>query len=414
MRVTIPSTDAIAGLQAPLIFRHLLSYTGTVRRAAILLMAVLVTVAGARPARADDPVIHVRSRMRLDIDAIERVSDGVVVRGFLRDEAGDEPIGGRTVAISLEGPAGFFHYAEPTRSDGSFSFRAPVPLGQYRLRLGAGGDPDYVAPPAIERPLDVAKRTPTLTLTVPARLPASAHALHVIIEGREPADCPGDATCPAMPLGGEVDISVGGRKRSSASFHDGRVEVDELGPLGDPGRRVEVLAEVEENNIRNAASARRTVLLTSSTSLTLEAAASEVAVDGEAGFGGTLRDERGPVAGARIGIAVENGPDLATAITDGEGRYRVTLRARKLPRGDAFVEARFHPSDEWREPSCRPPWRCASSAPGRCRAGPTSSHRCARCSSAACGWRRATVAGGVGSSSACAAGACPSCRRRPA
>ena len=146
--------------------------------------ALLTCLLTAAIARAEDPVIHVRARMRLDVDAIERVSDGVAVRGFLRDDAGDEPIAGRTIAISLEGPNGFYRYAEPSAADGSFHFRAPLPLGEYRLRMGTGGDADYVAAPRIDRLLDVAKRTPTLTLTVPERLPANASSLHVVVEGR--------------------------------------------------------------------------------------------------------------------------------------------------------------------------------------------------------------------------------------
>jgi hypothetical protein len=322
-----------------------------VRIAAVLLTSLLATAI----ARAEDPVIHVRARLRLDVDAIDRADNGVAVRGFLRDDASDEPIAGRTIAISLEGPNGYWHYAEPSAPDGSFHFRAPLPLGEYRLRMAAGGDDDYVAAPRIDRTLDVAKRTPTLTLTVPERLPANAASLHVVVEGRERDDCPGDVACPAIALQGEIGaLSIGGRGRSVVNFREGRAELDENGPFGEAGRRIEVVATVKESEWRNSASARRSVLLTSATSLGLDASASEISVADSVIFTGTVRDDHGPVSGARIGIGIENGPDLVDTISNAEGLFHVALKGRTLPRGDAFVEARFHPSDEWHEPSVSP------------------------------------------------------------
>jgi hypothetical protein len=63
-------------------------------------------VAGAA---AEEPVLHVRARLRVDIDAIERVPGGLVVRGQLRDDASEEPVASRTIAISVEGDHGFYH-----------------------------------------------------------------------------------------------------------------------------------------------------------------------------------------------------------------------------------------------------------------------------------------------------------------
>jgi hypothetical protein len=319
------------------------------------------------PAWADDAVIHVRARMRLDVDAIERAPNGLLVRGFLRDDGGDAPIGGRTVAISLDGvdgERGFWHYAEPTRPDGSFVFHAPLPLGKYRLRLVAGGDPDYVAASPIDRVVDVALRTPALTITAPDRLPASAHTLRVVVDGREREDCPADASCPARALQGNLGeltvlaypraphANTSRRSRPVAlDFHDGRAEVDVPAPFGQAGERVEVVADVRGDALRNQASARKIVLLTTSTTITLDAAATDVTADGEARLYGIVRDERGPVAGARVGIGLENGPDLVAAITDVAGGFRATLPAERLARGDAFLEARFHPSDDFRDPS---------------------------------------------------------------
>jgi hypothetical protein len=328
-----------------------LSYAEDVRAPALLLTSLLV----AASARAEDPVIHVRARMRIDVDTIERIPDGVAVRGFLRDEAGDEPIAGRSVTIRLESATAAFEEAQISGADGSFRFRAPLPLGEYRLHLVAGGDADYVSAPRIDRTLDVAKRTPTLTLTVPERLPATAPQLHVIVEGRERDDCPGDVACPAIALQGELGfLRIAGHGRSVIGFVEGRAELDELGPFGRAGQRIDVVAEVRENAWRNSVSVRRSILLTSATFLVLNTSASEISVADKVTFTGWLRDEAGPVGGARIGIGLENGPDVADTVTNDDGLFHVIIKGRSLGRGDAFVEARFHPADDWREPSVSP------------------------------------------------------------
>src|SRR5436309_1724465 len=109
--------------------------------AAAFVVAVVVTGRALPAAAADEAaVIHVRARLRIDLDAVERVVSGLMVRGFLRDDATDDPVPGRTVAISVEGPNGSYHYAEPTGDDGSFRWFVPVPLGTYRLRVDSGGD----------------------------------------------------------------------------------------------------------------------------------------------------------------------------------------------------------------------------------------------------------------------------------
>ncbi|MCU1279813.1 MAG: hypothetical protein JWM53_3359, partial [bacterium] len=88
------------------------------------LVAVAVAGVATLPAHADNPVIHVRARLRIDLDAVERIADGLLVRGSLRDDATDEPIAGRVVALSLEGANGYFQNAAPTGPDGAFRWRA--------------------------------------------------------------------------------------------------------------------------------------------------------------------------------------------------------------------------------------------------------------------------------------------------
>ncbi|MGZ3428684.1 MAG: carboxypeptidase regulatory-like domain-containing protein, partial [Polyangia bacterium] len=298
----------------------------------------------ALPARADNPILHVRARLRIDLDAIERAPGGLVVRGSLRDDATDEPIVGRVLAISVEGPNGFFHYAEASGPDGGFRWRVPLPLGSYRLRLGAGGDADYLAPTPIDRNIDVGRRTTTVTVQVPARIAAHAPSLHVVVEAHE-----SDGIGPPRAYDGYAWLTIGGRGRSTLSLQNGRAESDELGPFGRAGTRVEVRAAIEESGDRNGASGSKSVLLTTPTSITLAVGADRVAPDKLLLVTGTLHDDDGPIAGAFVVIGLENGADVTSFATDGDGRYSGWLRGRDLPTGPAFLEARFRPREDWRD-----------------------------------------------------------------
>jgi hypothetical protein len=321
-----------------------LAYAFGVRLAAALALAVVVA---APAARADNPVIHVRARLRIDLDAIERVPDGLVVRGSLRDDATDEPIVGRTVALSVE-PEQFYH-AMPTGPDGGFRWRVPLPLGSYRLRLAAGGDAEYLAPPPIDRNIDVGRRTPTLTVQVPARIAAHAPSMHVVVEGHE-----SDGLGPPRAFDGDVFLTIGGRGRSALTLENGRAESDELGPFGRAGTRVEVRATVEEGSDRNGTSGTKSVLLTTPTTVTLAAGADRVAPDKLLLVTGLLSDDDGPIAGAFIVVGLENGADIASFTTDHDGRYQGWLRGRELPTGPAFLEARFRPQQDWRDAAVSP------------------------------------------------------------
>ena len=310
------------------------------------LVVAVVLAATALPARAENPVIHVRARLRIDLDGVERITGGLLVRGSLRDDATDEPIAGRVIAIGVDGDNGFWHFAEPTGPDGSFRWRVPVPLGSYHLRLSAGGGDDYLAAISIDRSVDVGRRTPTVTVQAPARIAAHAPSMHVIVEAHE-----SDGAGPPRAFEGDAWLSVAGRRRTGLGFQDGRAESDELGPFGRAGQRVEVTANIEADAEHNAASGSRTVLLTSPTTVSLAVSTARLSPDDELGVSGMVRDDDGPVAGAEVVIGLENGADLARFTSDGYGHYSGTIRGRDLPSGPIFLEARFRPREDWRDAS---------------------------------------------------------------
>ena len=321
-----------------------LAYTRRVRSVRALL-ALVAAAAAALPARADSPVIHVRARLRIDLDGVERVPGGLWVRGNLRDDATDEPVAGRAVAISIQGDHGFYHYAEPSGPDGSFRWRVPLPLGSYRLHLGAGGDGDYLAAAAIDRSIDLGRLTPTVTVQLPARLAAHAATLHVVVEARE-SDGFG-----SYGYGGTAWLTIAGRRRSQLFLRDGRAESDELGPFGHAGQRIEVAAAILDDRERNGARTTRSLLLTTPTSVSLAVGAARVAPDQRLSVSGSLHDDDGPIAGASVVVGLENGADVASFRTNRDGSWAGWLRGRDLATGAAFLEARFRPHEDWRDAS---------------------------------------------------------------
>ncbi|MCA1662722.1 MAG: carboxypeptidase regulatory-like domain-containing protein [Myxococcales bacterium] len=318
-------------------------------RLARALAAVAVIVAAASAARADNPLVHVRGRLRIDLDGVERAPGGLTVSGSLRDDATDEPVPGRTIAISVEGDHGFWHYAEPSGPDGSFRWHVPVPLGAYRLHLGAGGDDDYLAPVAIDRAVDVNRRTPTVTVQVPARIAAHAPSLHVVVEAHE-----SDGLGPPRAFDGDVWLSIGGRRRTSLVVRDGHGETDELGPFGRPGDRVDVSATIAATDERNSATGTRTVVLTTPTATTLSVDGKRVGANDEIGVDGLVRDDEGFLGHVVVDVGLENGASLARFTSDEHGRFSGFVPARELPPGGAFLEARYTPHEDWRDASVSP------------------------------------------------------------
>ncbi|MDB4966872.1 MAG: hypothetical protein JWN44_2561, partial [Myxococcales bacterium] len=336
----------------PLIFGADFPNSAGRRTLRLVRIATLVTatlLALALPAGADEAVIHVRARLRIDVDAVERVAGGLAVSGFLRDDATDDAVPGRAVAISVEGEKGSYHYAEPSAPDGSFRWRVPVPLGSYRLRIGAGGDGDYVAPAAIDRNIDVARTTPVIALQLPERVLARAPSMKVVIEAHE-----ADGLGPPRAYDGRVTVLVGGRLRSQLHTTAGRVESEELGPFGRAGERILVEATIDGNELRNEARVAKTVLLTAKTFLQLSTDGDRIAPDALLFVSGALDDEAGGIAGGEVAIGLENGPDVARVLTDAAGRFGTWVNARDLPAGKLFLEARYRPAHDWRDAAVSP------------------------------------------------------------
>lgn len=328
-------------------------------------LSLLLLLAAATPSAAA-PVLHVRARTRLELTTVERTPTGVLVFGRLMDEALGEPIAGRVVAIAVEGPPGtyapdYYMEARPTGSDGSFEWRIPLRIGRYNLKLQAGGDDDYAAAPPIVRAIDIARRTPTLRLEAPAEASVAARHVTISVEASDPEGELGNSVGASLtpsthPAELPITVLVDGEKAAELRTEGGRAELElEVAGLGRPGARATVQARFDGDAERNPALATRVVRVTTPTTLTLRAAASELAWDGKLAVSGTLRDASGPIASAAVSLVLEgahdDGAPVAAALTDGAGRFHGEIPGGSAKPGIRFLEARFHPNQSFREPS---------------------------------------------------------------
>src|SRR5439155_6330946 len=175
--------------------------------------------------------------------------------------------------------------------------------------------------PPIDHSIDVGRSTPVITLTVPARIAAHAPSLKVVIEAHE-----ADGMGPPRAYEGPVDLRIGGRNRSSLDVSAGRVESEELGPFGRAGQRITVEASIDANELRNAATVSKTVLLTAKSTLTLSADGDRVSPAALLFVAGALGDDDGGVAGADVVIGLEGGADLAAVVTDAAGHFATWIK----------------------------------------------------------------------------------------
>jgi len=312
---------------------------------------------------AAEPVLHVRARSRIDLQSIQRVPGGLLIRGTLVDTGLGVPIAGHTVAISVDGEHGFYRYAEPSDGEGRFRWKVPLPLGQYTLKLAAGGDTEYAPAEPLVRTVDVGRRTPNVRIEAPREISVRELQLFVTVEAEDPegdVDAglglsvpePGPARAVELPVTLELDGKAIARLRTRG----GRVEHSiDVAQLGAPGAQPMLTVRYYGDELRNAAQASRTVRVTTPTFLTLRSSSTELPWKGSVDLEGELSDSGGPVASGRVSLTVpDSGQELASVLTDESGHFRARLEGGVLRPGTRFVEARHQPVVSFREPSRSP------------------------------------------------------------
>jgi Carboxypeptidase regulatory-like domain len=325
-----------------------------------MIAAAAAAAASVSTAHAE-PILKVSARTRIDVTSIARVEGGLRVRGRFVDDGLSEPIAHHTIAIHVDrGGATMYEYAVPTHADGTFDQFVPLPLGEYRLLLHGGGDDKYAPAPAVERTVDVARRTPALELTAPEVVSVAERRVTVVVEARDPeGDVPLGVSVPAESAV-ELPVVLLLDKRTIAHLHTrgGRAEhALDVATLGRPGDARTLTARFAGDELRNPVEVSRALRIGTPTMLTAAAAGAELPWKGSLAFTGELTDASGPVAGASVALYASGpsgddaGREVATALTDAAGRFTAELPGGRLRPGAWFVEARFQPNVSWREPS---------------------------------------------------------------
>lgn len=313
----------------------------------------------AATARADDaPVIHIRSRARLEVGTVERAAGGVQVAGALWDDAAAQGVPGRAVRVALRSAAGTLAGEARTDERGGFQLLLPAPpsaLGQYQLEATFAGDSDYAAPSPIARPVDVARRAVALAIAAPERAGVGAAAIPVTVEVRDrglPADLPIEVALP------------GAAARTVASGAEGRVElVVQLPEQAQPGARLLLSARFAGDEQRDAAQAEQALLVTTPTRIRAALARATVRRGEPLEVSGELAWARGALASEPVEIVAADGSALGAALTDGAGRFRAELSTRGRELGPLVLVARYRPSASFRDPADAPPLAATLLAP---------------------------------------------------
>src|SRR5262249_14258329 len=150
-------------------------------------------------------------------------------------------------------------------------------------------------------------------------------------------DPEGDADVP-------LTLLIDGRRVARLRSSGGRAEhALDVATLGRPGDSLTVTAIFDGDQLRNPAQASRRVRLATPTTLALAASPTDLEWRGTLELSGQLNDLAGPIAGASISIAATGTGrerEVASALTDGAGRFQVALAGGVLAPGGWFVEAR--------------------------------------------------------------------------
>jgi hypothetical protein len=308
------------------------------------------------------PLVRVRAETRIELAPRGEV-DRLWVEGALRDDLG-APLPGRSVRLEIR--EGSLHGAVRTRVDvttgidGRFSSVFSMPPGHFVVVARFDGDEhleraDVFREILLDREhvrLDVEiEGGPTLDLDRPEhRITVRAHS-----------DVGGaDLTVVVTENGRELARGTTGAE-GTARF------VLRSADLGPPSAARLVVRSTADAH-RADAQTEVPIVRFRATALTLESSASRLGPGETARLSGELRTRTGPLERRAVGLWAGD-RHLATALTDGHGRFAVSLRWEDLRALDGPIVARFDADAPWWgssvspavtlviDPPDAPPWR---------------------------------------------------------
>lgn len=288
---------------------------------------MIVCLAAATAAAAPHQV-EIRAQTKLVLDKVRLTADGVAeVRGQLLDNLTGEGLGGQKVRI---------------RSGDDAAEATTAPDGRFRTSITVTGGPQTVELEFAGTPLMNASQT--TQVTDPARVQV---ALAIELE-----DAPGGvnltvrATADDQPIRIPVALSVGAatsdRLSALASVSSGEPFLLTRKAAGGPGNW-RVRAAFAGDDVRQSASAEKTVELAAGSITTMTVSSTRIAFEDDLGVTGKVTDDDGrPVALAAVAL-VSGDRRLAQGATGDDGSYRFKVEGEVLGQGQWGVQVRADP-----------------------------------------------------------------------
>ncbi|WP_428264344.1 carboxypeptidase-like regulatory domain-containing protein [Haliangium sp.] len=312
------------------------------RHACWLLWGGLVaaaSVVAAAPSAQAAPVVRVKART--DVKMMPVVigdSGGILVRGELLDQVTKEPLPSQVVEVSANG----YRRRVRTDRDGQFAVHFDIDADGYDIDATFVATEHLAASTA--RMSDVTVEKQNLVLDLVVEDPAlTGNTIDVTVRARAAGG--GAVEVPIELYVGDGDeLSYLAELRTDARGGAARsIERRSLGSLG----RKRLVARFTGDVRYNPAETYTELLLSTSTRLTLALASTAIAYEDTLDGEGVLADENEVgVAGATVSL-LRAGRPLVSALTDGEGRFRMRVPGAELGPGTVSVQAAYEPLQSW-------------------------------------------------------------------
>jgi len=315
--------------------------TRGVRRLAQLLICTCALWAAAASVIAAPPQVEIRAQTKLVLDSVRLIADDrAELRGHLLDNLTGDGIGGQVVAVKIGD-------ATATATTG--------PDGRFRTTIGVEPGPQPVE--LAFRGGQLLSATQLTQLTDPSRAQV---ALTIDFE-----DAPGGvnvsvrATADDQPVRLPVTLSAGApsdaRLAALGTVQTGAPFLVTRKAVGGPGVR-RVRAAFAGDDLRQPASAEKTVELSAGSATTMALSSARIAFEDELGVTGKVSDEDGhPVAHAAVTLA-SGDRRLAQGATGDDGVYRFKIEGEILGQGQWGLQVQADPG--------KPAIKASRSAPG--------------------------------------------------
>jgi hypothetical protein len=286
-------------------------------------MCTLATAPHAAP-----PTVEIRAQTKLVLDRVHLIADDLAeLRGHLLDSLTGDGIAGQHIKIQVGTQA----TSATTESDGSFVVRVPIEPGRQDVKLAFRGG-QLLGSTELSQPTDPARAQVALTIDVDDA-PGGVSVTVRATADDQPVQLP-IALSAAAPLSPKL--------APLATVQSGVPFTLTRQAAGGPGTR-RVHAEFTGDDLRQAASAERTVELTAGSTTSMAVTANRLAFEDNLGVTGKVVDEDGhPIGHAAVTLA-SGDRRLAQGATAEDGSYKFKVEGEILGEGQWGIQVQADP-----------------------------------------------------------------------